>query len=75
MPDEPYRPRTMPGVRFTRQATACRRWGDLFNARQKLALITFADGGAARARQGDAAQGAAPDFARARDHVSGAGSR
>ena len=40
------------------------RWGDLFNARQKLALITFAD----KVRQAHAqmlSQGADPDFAKA----------
>jgi putative DNA methylase len=40
------------------------RWGDLFNSRQKLALITFAD----KVRQAHAqmlSQGADPDFAKA----------
>jgi putative DNA methylase len=40
------------------------RWGDLFNARQKLALITFAE----KVRQAHAqmlAQGAEPEFAKA----------
>jgi adenine-specific DNA methylase len=40
------------------------RWGDLFNARQKLALITFAD----KVRQAHAqmlSQGAEPEFAKA----------
>lgn len=39
-------------------------WGDLFNARQKLALITFVDA-VRRAHAAMLAQGADPDFAKA----------
>ncbi|GBC99628.1 hypothetical protein HRbin17_02157 [bacterium HR17] len=40
------------------------RWGDAFNARQKLALITFADA-VRRAHKEMLAQGAEPEFAKA----------
>jgi putative DNA methylase len=40
------------------------RWGDLFNARQQLALVTFADL-VRRAHAQMLAQGADPEFAKA----------
>jgi putative DNA methylase len=40
------------------------RWGDLFNARQQLALVTFADL-VRRAHAEMLAQGADPEFAKA----------
>jgi putative DNA methylase len=40
------------------------RWGDLFNARQQLALVTFVDA-VRRAHAEMLAQGADPDFAKA----------
>jgi len=41
VPDEPLPPLETLGFRVQRYGMT--RWGDLFNARQKLALITFAD--------------------------------
>ncbi len=41
VPDEPLPPRGTLGFRI--QGYGMLRWGDLFNARQKLALITFVD--------------------------------
>jgi putative DNA methylase len=62
VPDEPLPPLETLGFRVQRYGLT--RWGDLFNPRQKLALITFAD----KVRQAHAhllAQGAEPDFAKA----------
>jgi len=62
VPDEPLPPLETLGFRVQRYGLT--RWGDLFNARQKLALITFAD----KVRQAHAqmlAQGAEPEFAKA----------
>ena len=62
VPDEPMPPLETLGFRVQRYGLT--RWGDLFNPRQQLALITFAD----KVRQAHAAmrsQGADPDFARA----------
>jgi putative DNA methylase len=61
VPDEPLP--LMSGV-FNVPIYGLTRWGDLFNPRQKLALITFAD----KVRQVHAqmlAQGAEPEFAKA----------
>jgi putative DNA methylase len=62
VPDEPLPPLETLGFRVQRYGLT--RWGDLFNPRQKLALITFAD----KVRQAHAhllAQGAEPEFAKA----------
>ena len=61
VPDEPLP--LMSGV-FNVPLYGMTHWGDLFNARQKLALITFAE----KVRQAHAqmlSQGADPDFAKA----------
>jgi putative DNA methylase len=61
VPDEPLP--LMSGV-FNVPIYGLTRWGDLFNPRQKLALITFAE----KVRQAHAhllAQGAEPEFAKA----------
>jgi adenine-specific DNA methylase len=61
VPDEPLP--LMSGV-FNVPIYGLTRWGDLFNARQKLALITFAE----KVRQAHAqmrSQGAEPEFAKA----------
>ena len=61
VPDEPLP--LMSGV-FNVPIYGLTRWGDLFNPRQKLALITFAD----KVRQAHAqilSQGAEPEFAKA----------
>ncbi|MDW8031891.1 MAG: DNA methylase, partial [Candidatus Bipolaricaulota bacterium] len=62
VPDEPLPPSETLGFRVQRYGLT--RWGDLFNARQKLALITFAE----KVRKAHArmlAAGADPDFAKA----------
>jgi adenine-specific DNA methylase len=62
VPDEPLPPLETLGFRVQRYGLT--RWGDLFNPRQKLALITFAD----KVRQAHAqmlSQGAEPEFAKA----------
>jgi putative DNA methylase len=62
VPDEPLPPLETLGFRVQRYGLT--RWGDLFNPRQKLALITFAE----KVRQAHAhllAQGAEPEFAKA----------
>ncbi|MCX7856159.1 MAG: DNA methylase, partial [Anaerolineae bacterium] len=62
VPDEPLPPLETLGFRVQRYGLT--RWGDLFNPRQQLALITFAE----KVRQAHAHmldQGADPDFARA----------
>jgi adenine-specific DNA methylase len=66
VPDEPTPKGGGPGAEraFSVYKYGLTRWGDLFNPRQKLALITFAD----KVRQAHAhllAQGAEPDFAKA----------
>jgi len=62
VPDEPMPPLETLGFRVQRYGLT--RWGDLFNSRQKLALITFAE----KVRQAHAqmlSQGADPEFAKA----------
>jgi putative DNA methylase len=62
VPDEPLPPLETLGFRVQRYGLT--RWGDLFNPRQRLALITFAD----KVRQAHAqmlSQGAEPEFAKA----------
>jgi len=62
VPDEPLPPLETLGFRVQRYGLT--RWGDLFNPRQKLALITFAE----KVRQAHAqmlAQGAEEEFAKA----------
>jgi putative DNA methylase len=62
VPDEPLPPLETLGFRVQRYGLT--RWGDLFNSRQKLALITFAE----KVRQAHAqmlSQGADTDFAKA----------
>jgi putative DNA methylase len=62
VPDEPLPPLETLGFRVQRYGLT--RWGDLFNPRQKLALITFAE----KVRQAHAqmiSQGAEPEFAKA----------
>jgi putative DNA methylase len=66
VPDEPTPIGGGPGAEraFSVHKYGLTRWGDLFNARQKLALITFAE----KVRQAHAqilAQGAEPEFAKA----------
>jgi putative DNA methylase len=66
VPDEPTPKGGGPGAEraFSVYKYGLTRWGDLFNARQKLALITFAD----KVRQAHAqmlAQGTEPEFAKA----------
>jgi putative DNA methylase len=62
VPDEPLPPVGTLG--FSVQRYDMHRWGDLFNARQQLALVTFADL-VRRAHAEMLAQGADPDFAKA----------
>jgi putative DNA methylase len=62
VPDEPLPPLETLGFRVQRYGLT--RWGDLFNPRQKLALITFAE----KVRQAHAhllSQGAEPEFVKA----------
>jgi len=62
VPDEPMPPLETLGFRVQRYGLT--RWGDLFNSRQKLALITFAE----KVRQAHAqmlSQGADQGFAKA----------
>jgi putative DNA methylase len=66
VPDEPTPIGGGPGAEraFSVHKYGLTRWGDLFNARQKLALITFAD----KVRQAHVqmrSQSAEPDFAKA----------
>jgi putative DNA methylase len=61
VPDEPLP--FMSGV-FNVPLYGMTRWGDLFNARQQLALVTFADL-VRRAHAEMLAQGADPEFAKA----------
>ncbi len=62
VPDEPLPPEDTLGFRVQRYGLS--RWGDLFNARQKLALITFA-AKVREAHQAMLAEGADPEFAKA----------
>lgn len=62
VPDEPLPPLETLGFRVQRYGMT--RWGDLFNARQKLALMTFADA-VRRAHAQMLAQSADPEFAKA----------
>jgi putative DNA methylase len=62
VPDEPLPPVGTLG--FSVQRYDMHRWGDLFNARQQLALVTFADL-VRRAHAEMLAQGADPEFAKA----------
>jgi putative DNA methylase len=62
VPDEPLPPLETLGFRVQRYGLT--RWGDLFNPRQKLALITFA-AAVRRAHKEMLAQGTDPDFAKA----------
>jgi len=62
VPDEPLPPLETLGFRVQRYGLA--RWGDLFNARQKLALITFAEL-VRQAHREMLSQGLDPDFAKA----------
>lgn len=66
VPDEPTPLGGGPGAEraFSVHKYGLTRWGDLFNARQKLALITFADK-VRRAHAEMCDQGADPEFARA----------
>ncbi len=62
VPDEPLPPQDTLGFRVQRYGIL--RWGDLFNPRQKLALITFAEK-VRQAHQQMTAAGAEPEFAKA----------
>ncbi|MCS7338853.1 MAG: DNA methylase, partial [Verrucomicrobiae bacterium] len=62
VPDEPLPPLETLGFRVQRYGLM--RWGDLFNARQKLALITFADA-VRRAHAEMLRAGYEPEFAKA----------
>jgi putative DNA methylase len=62
VPDEPLPPVGTLG--FSVQRYDMHRWGDLFNARQQLALVTFVDA-VRRAHTEMLAQGADPEFAKA----------
>jgi putative DNA methylase len=68
VPDEPLRSeRPSPNARGLSAVTRyqMQTWGDLFNPRQKLALITFADCRPPRPQAQMLAQGTDPDFAKA----------
>lgn len=62
VPDEPLPPRGTLGFRV--QGYGLTRWGDLFNARQKLALLTFTEK-VRQAHRQMLERGAEPAFARA----------
>jgi len=62
VPDEPLPPEDTLGFRVQRYGLT--QWGDLFNARQKLALLTFA-AKVREAHQTMLAEGLAPEFAQA----------
>jgi putative DNA methylase len=62
VPDEPLPPLETLGFRVQRYGLT--RWGDMFNARQQLALVTFVDA-VRRAHAQMLAQGADPEFAKA----------
>jgi putative DNA methylase len=66
VPDEPTPLGKGPGAEraFSIHRYGLTRWGDLFNARQQLALVTFADL-VRRAHAQMLAQGADPEFAKA----------
>jgi adenine-specific DNA methylase len=66
VPDEPTPLGKGPGAEraFSIHKYGLTRWGDLFNARQQLALVTFADL-VRRAHAQMLAKGADPDFAKA----------
>ncbi|KUK26947.1 MAG: Uncharacterized protein XD60_0836 [Acetothermia bacterium 64_32] len=66
VPDEPTPVGGGPGAEraFSVHKYGMTKWGDLFNARQKLALITFADK-VRKAHTEMLAHGLAPDFAKA----------
>jgi putative DNA methylase len=65
VPDEPIIRTGGPEVRWQCPLHyGCTHWGDLFNARQQLALVTFADL-VRRAHAQMLAQGADPEFAKA----------
>jgi adenine-specific DNA methylase len=66
VPDEPTPLGKGPGAEraFSIHKYGLTRWGDLFNARQQLALVTFVDA-VRRAHAEMLAQGADPDFAKA----------
>ncbi|HLA29255.1 MAG TPA: hypothetical protein VJZ49_15320, partial [Syntrophales bacterium] len=62
VPDEPLPPKDTLGFRVQRYGILT--WGSLFNARQKLAMITFADK-VRKAHSRMLAEGCDPDYARA----------
>ena len=62
VPDEPLPPKETLGFRVQRYGLT--RWGDLFNSRQKLALITFAEK-VRRAYEKMLEEGTEPEFAKA----------
>ena len=62
MPDEPLPPVGTLGFRIQRYGM--QRWGDLFNARQRLALVTFAEE-VRQAHERMVAEGVEPEFATA----------
>jgi putative DNA methylase len=66
VPDEPTPLGKGPGAEraFSIHKYGLTRWGDLFNARQQLALVTFVDA-VRRAHAQMLAQGADPEFAKA----------
>lgn len=62
VPDEPLPPKETLGFRVQRYGLT--RWGDLFNPRQKLALVTFAEK-VRRAHARMLEEGGEPEFAKA----------